>query len=93
MSIRSGTPVGLPGTSDDVELIAMSEAVAWTCDLLPQLAEVHIYSNSLKAIQWLFDASNHSSMESVPWPPCGLSDPGWMVPPIPRLSCTMSTRM
>ena len=51
------------GTSDDVELLAMSEAVAWTSDLLPQLAEVHIYSNSLKAICWLFDALNHSSME------------------------------
>ena len=51
------------GTSDDVELLAMSEAVAWTGDLLPQLAEVHIYSDSLKAICWLFDASNHSSME------------------------------
>ena len=51
------------GTSDDVELLAMSEAVAWTGDLLPQLAEVHIYSDSLKAIRWLFDASNHSSME------------------------------
>ena len=38
------------GTSDDVELLAMSEAVAWTGDLLPQLAEVHIYSDSLKAI-------------------------------------------
>ena len=43
--------------------IALSEAVVWTGDLLPQLAEVHIYSDSLKAIHWLFDASNHSSME------------------------------
>ena len=41
----------------------MSEAVAWTGDILPQLAEVHIYSDSLKAIRWLFDALNHSSME------------------------------
>ena len=51
------------GTSDNVELLAMSEAVAWTSDLLPQLMEVHIYSDLLKAIQWLFDAPNHSSME------------------------------
>ena len=51
------------GTSNDVELLAMSEAGAWTSDLLPQLVEVHIYSNSLKAIHWLFDTSNHSSME------------------------------
>ena len=41
----------------------MSETVAWTGDIFPQLAEVHIYSNSLKAIRWLFDALNHSSME------------------------------
>ena len=51
------------GTSDDVELLVMSEAVAWTGDLLPQLVEVHIYSDLLKAIHWLFDTSNHSFME------------------------------
>ena len=53
---------GRLGTSDDVELLAMSEVVAWTGNL-PQLAEVHIYSDLLKAIQWLFDTLNHSSME------------------------------
>ena len=37
------------GTSDDVKLLAMLEAVIWTSDLL-QLAEVHIYSDSLKTI-------------------------------------------
>ena len=51
------------GTSDDVELLALLQAVIWTGDLLPQLAEVHIYSDSLKAIRWLFNASNHSSMD------------------------------
>ena len=51
------------GTSDNVELLALSQAVMWAGDLLPQLVEVHIYSDSLKAIRWLFDASNHSSME------------------------------
>ena len=30
------------GTSNDVKLLATSEAVAWTSDLLPQLVEVHI---------------------------------------------------
>ena len=51
------------GMSDDIELLAMSQAVIWTGDLLPQLAEVHIYSDLLKAIHWLFNASNHSSMD------------------------------
>ena len=51
------------GTSDSVELLAMSEAVIWTGDLFLQLAEVHIYSDSLKTIPWLFDPSNHLSME------------------------------
>ena len=51
------------GTSDDVELLALSQAVIWTGDLLLQLVEVHIYSDSLKAIRWLFDASNHLSMD------------------------------
>ena len=50
-------------TSDDIKLLAMSEAVIWTGDLLLQLVEVHIYSDSLKAIHWLFDVSNHLSME------------------------------
>ena len=56
---------GRLGTSDDIELLAMSQAVIWTGDLLPQLAEVHIYSDLLKAIRWLFDASNHSSMDCL----------------------------
>ena len=51
------------GTSDDVELLTMLQAAIWTGDLLPQLAEVHIYSDSLKAICWLFDTSNHLSMD------------------------------
>ena len=51
------------GTSDNVELLAMSEAVAWTSDLLHQLVEVHVDSDSLRAIRWLFDALNHFSME------------------------------
>ena len=54
---------GRLGTSNYVELLALSEAVAWTGNLLFQLSEVHIYSDLLKAIHWLFDALNYSSME------------------------------
>ena len=53
------------GTPDDIKLLAMSQAVIWSGDLLLQLAEVHIYSDSLKAIRWLFDASNHLSMDCL----------------------------
>ena len=53
------------GMSDDVELLAMLQVVIWTSDLLPQLVEVHIYSDSLKAIHWLFGALNHSSMDCL----------------------------
>ena len=49
--------------SDDVELLAMLQAVIWTGDLPPQLVEVHIYFDLLKAIRWLFDALNHLSMD------------------------------
>ena len=51
------------GTSDGVKLLVISEAVIWTGDLLPQLAEMHIYSDLLKAIHWLFNTLNYSSME------------------------------
>jgi hypothetical protein len=51
------------GTSDDVELLAISQAVIGISEILPQLGEVHIYSDSVKALKWVFDVSSHSSQD------------------------------
>lgn len=51
------------GTSSDVELLALSGAIDSIRDILSQIREVHLYSDSIRAICWLFDASSHSSVD------------------------------